>query len=51
VLAILGYDSVEQAIDIANDTDFGLGGNVAGADLAKARAVGSPHPGRLGVDQ
>jgi aldehyde dehydrogenase (NAD+) len=39
VLAILGYDSVEQAIDIANDTDFGLAGNVAGADLAKARAV------------
>jgi aldehyde dehydrogenase (NAD+) len=39
VLAILGYDNVEQAIEIANDTDFGLAGNVAGADLAKVRAV------------
>ena len=39
VLAILGYDSVEQAVEIANDTEFGLAGNVAGADLAKARAV------------
>lgn len=39
VLAILGYDTVEQAIEIANDTEFGLAGNVAGADLAKARAV------------
>jgi aldehyde dehydrogenase (NAD+) len=39
VLAILGYDSVEQAIEIANDTEFGLAGNVAGADLDKARAI------------
>jgi aldehyde dehydrogenase (NAD+) len=39
VLAILGYDSVDDAIKIANDTDFGLAGNVAGADLEKARAV------------
>jgi aldehyde dehydrogenase (NAD+) len=39
VLAILGYDSVDDAIKIANDTDFGLAGNVAGADLEKVRAV------------
>jgi len=39
VLAILGYDNVEHAIEIANDTEFGLAGNVAGADLGKARAV------------
>ena len=39
VLTILGYDSVDEAIDIANDSDFGLAGNVAGADLDKARAV------------
>jgi len=39
VLAILGYDTVEQAIGIANDTEFGLAGNVAGRDLAQARAV------------
>ncbi|MGC1506974.1 aldehyde dehydrogenase family protein [Ketobacter sp.] len=39
VLCILGYDSVEQAIEIANDTEYGLAGYVAGADLDKARAV------------
>jgi len=39
VLAILGYDSVDDAVKIANDTEFGLAGNVAGADLEKVRAV------------
>jgi aldehyde dehydrogenase (NAD+) len=39
VLVIIGYDSVDQAIQIANDSDFGLAGNVAGADPEKARAV------------
>jgi len=40
VLVIIGYDTVDQAIQIANDSPFGLAGNVAGADLNKARAVG-----------
>ncbi|MGY1897341.1 aldehyde dehydrogenase family protein [Nocardia gipuzkoensis] len=39
VLAILGYDSLDHAVDIANDTEYGLAGNVAGADLEQARAV------------
>lgn len=39
VLCILGYDSIEQAIEIANDTEFGLAGNVSGADLDKCRDV------------
>jgi aldehyde dehydrogenase (NAD+) len=39
VLAILGYDSLDQAIEIGNDTNFGLAGNVAGADLDQCRAV------------
>ena len=39
VLVIMGYDSVDHAIEIANDSDFGLAGNVAGADLGTARAV------------
>ena len=39
VLAILGYDSVDHAVEIANDTEYGLAGYVAGADLAQARAV------------
>ena len=39
VLTILGYDSVEQAVEIANDTDFGLAGNVAGADVEQCRTI------------
>lgn len=39
VLTILGYDSIDQAIEIANDTQYGLAGFVASADLDKARAV------------
>ena len=39
VLAIIGYDNVDHAVEIANDTDYGLAGYVAGADLAQARAV------------
>ncbi|MEY2926587.1 MAG: hypothetical protein RL367_1064 [Pseudomonadota bacterium] len=39
VLTILGYDGVDDAVDIANDTEYGLAGYVAGADLAACRAV------------
>ena len=39
VLCILGYDDIDQAIEIANDTDYGLAGYVSGADLDKAREV------------
>jgi aldehyde dehydrogenase (NAD+) len=39
VLTIIGYDTVDEAIRIANDSEFGLAGNVAGADLAKAREI------------
>jgi aldehyde dehydrogenase (NAD+) len=39
VLCILPYDDVDQAIEIANHTVFGLGGHVQGADLDQARAV------------
>ncbi len=39
VLSILGYDDLDQAVEIANDTEYGLAGYVAAADLEKARAV------------
>ncbi|MCX4616174.1 aldehyde dehydrogenase family protein [Streptomyces mirabilis] len=39
VVTILGYDSVDHAVEIANDTEYGLAGYVAGTDLEKARAV------------
>jgi aldehyde dehydrogenase (NAD+) len=39
VLCILGYDDLDQALEIANDTEYGLAGYVSAADLDKARQV------------
>jgi aldehyde dehydrogenase (NAD+) len=39
VLSILGYDSINHAIAIANDTDYGLSAYVHGANLETARMV------------
>jgi aldehyde dehydrogenase (NAD+) len=41
VLCILPYDSEEQAIDIANDSPYGLAAYIWGTDAARARRVGS----------
>ena len=39
VLAIMPYDSEEEAVEIANDTVYGLAGGVWSADEQRARAV------------
>ena len=39
VLSILPYENEEQAIDIANDTDYGLYGYVSSGDLDHAKKV------------
>jgi len=39
VLAIIPYDSVDEAVEIANDTVYGLGAHVQGTDLGAARAA------------
>ena len=41
VLSIMAYESVDQAIQIGNDTEYGLAAYVNGADLAKAREIAS----------
>lgn len=40
VLSILPYDTEEEAIEIANDTPYGLAAYVQSASLDRARAVG-----------
>ena len=40
VLCILGYDTLDEAIEVGNDTDYGLAGYVQSRDIDKARAVG-----------
>ena len=39
VLAILGYDGVDQAIAMGNDTEYGLAAYVSGNDASEVRAV------------
>ncbi|MDO3636256.1 aldehyde dehydrogenase family protein [Mycolicibacterium arseniciresistens] len=39
VLCILGYDDLDEAVEIANDTEYGLAGYVSAADLDQARQV------------
>ncbi len=39
VLVLIPYDSLDEAVEIANDTVYGLGAHVQGEDLAAARAV------------
>jgi len=41
VLSILGYDSLDQAIEIGNDTEYGLAAYVQAADIEQARKVAS----------
>jgi aldehyde dehydrogenase (NAD+) len=41
VVSILGYDSVDQAVKIGNDTEYGLAAYVSGTDMAKVRDVAS----------
>ena len=40
VLSMMAYDTEEDAIDIANGTDYGLAAYVQSGDLARARRVG-----------
>ncbi|WCM94942.1 aldehyde dehydrogenase family protein [Acidovorax sp. NCPPB 2350] len=39
VLALIPYDSVDEAVEIANGTDYGLGAHVQSQDPGAARAV------------
>src|SRR3546814_4539805 len=39
VLVIIGYDNIDDAIAIANDSDFGLAGYVNGVDKEQCNAV------------
>jgi aldehyde dehydrogenase (NAD+) len=41
VLSILGYETLDEAIKVGNDTEYGLAAYVNAADIAKAREVAS----------
>jgi aldehyde dehydrogenase (NAD+) len=51
VLAVIPYDSVDQAVAIANDSPYGLGGTVWSADAEKATAVARRvQTGSIGIN-
>ena len=39
VLAIMPYDTIDQAVEIANDTVYGLASYIAGTDMDQIRAI------------
>ena len=41
VVSILGYDTVDEAVDVGNDTEYGLAAYISGTDMTKVRAVAS----------
>jgi len=52
VLSIIGYDTVEQAIEIGNDTEYGLAAAVQSADPRKAREVAARlRAGRVSINE
>ena len=51
VLTVIGYDDDAEAIRIANDSDYGLGGTVWSSDPDRALAVaGAVHTGTIGIN-
>ncbi len=52
VVSILGYDTVEEAIEIGNDTPYGLAAYVQGSDMAKVREVARRlRAGQVNINQ
>lgn len=51
VLVVIGYDSIDEAIKIGNDTEYGLAGYVSGKDLDEVRRIGSRiRAGSIGLN-
>jgi aldehyde dehydrogenase (NAD+) len=51
VLTVIAYDTDREAVDIANDTEFGLGGSVWSSDTERATEIArAVRTGTIGVN-
>jgi aldehyde dehydrogenase (NAD+) len=51
VLCISSFESIKEAIDIANDTEYGLAAYIWGTDMARIHRVASKlRAGRVGIN-
>ena len=41
VVSILGYETLDEAVEVGNDTEYGLAAYIWGADQAKVRDIAS----------
>jgi aldehyde dehydrogenase (NAD+) len=52
VVAILGYDTIDQAVDIGNDTEYGLAAYISGTDMTKVKALAARlRAGQVNLNQ
>jgi len=51
VVSILGYDTVEEAVEVGNDTEYGLAAYISGTDMTKVREVaGKLRAGQVAIN-
>jgi aldehyde dehydrogenase (NAD+) len=51
VLCVIPFDTEEQAIAIANDSDYGLSGGIYTSDIGRAfRVARAMHTGSIGIN-
>jgi succinate-semialdehyde dehydrogenase/glutarate-semialdehyde dehydrogenase len=51
LIPVMAYDTVDEAINLANDSDYGLSAAVFGQDIEQAKAVASKiNAGAIGVN-